>query len=235
LNPNHKTGFNLAFAKQILDKAFSQQIEHWNQYQKKYGSRREFMKKSLRIEPVHSGKDLIALSAKDALIGTLPDLSLGTKTDKCTSISCALLPEQEVEGPPMQFFELYDKRNVAYKTSNLSKMTSEQMANFQLLVRMDIQYLSSVDVEWQVPEGGGASPEASREEKDADSADGAMRRVIRRKLLLILHLAPLLLLSPSQRVVVVVLLTRKVAARKVAPRLRRREGRREGPGINSLM
>jgi hypothetical protein len=46
------------------------------------------------------------------------------------------------------------------------------MANFQLLVRMDIQYLSSVDVEWQESAGGGASSEASHGAKNAKSADG---------------------------------------------------------------
>ena len=168
------SGFNTAFKAHVEDKAFAKQVENWNQYQKKYNSRLEFMKKSIRIDPVHEGKELVALSAKDQLIGTHPDLSLGTKSsEKCSSMSCALLPERDVEGPPLQFYELYNKRNVAYKNSNLSKMTSDQMANLQLLVRMDIQYLCSVDVEWQQPEGGGASLEASHGEKDADGVAAA--------------------------------------------------------------
>jgi hypothetical protein len=172
LNPKaYEKGLNTEFKKQVEEKAFGKQIENWNQYQKKYNSRLEFMKRTLRIDPVHQGNELVALSSKDALIGTLPDLSLGTKSDKCSSITCALLPERDVEGPPLQFHELYYKRNVAYKNSNLSKMTSDQMANLQLLVRMDIQYLSSVDVEWQ--EGGVASPEASHVESSGKSADGS--------------------------------------------------------------
>ena len=116
---------------------------------------------------------MIAFSNNGALIGTLEDLSLGTKSsEKRTSISCALLPEKDVEGPPLQFYELYDKRNVAYKNTNLAKITSEQLANFQLLVRMDIQFLSSVDVEWKEPEEGVASSQASHGEKKADSAGG---------------------------------------------------------------
>ena len=172
MNPKHQTGFNLAFAKAINeDKTFAKQLELWNQYQKQYGSRFEFMKKSLRIDPVYPGKELIDLSLQDALIGTLPDLSVGKKTDKCSSISCALNAEKDGDGTLLPFHELYDKRNAAYKNSNTSKMTLDQMTNFQLLVRMDIQYLGSVDVDWKEREGGGASLAASRVEKDAVPAE----------------------------------------------------------------
>ena len=164
LNPKNKDGFNLS-----TDQAFAKQSHNWNQYQKKYASREEYMKKSNQVEPVFPGKELISLPANNALIGTLEDLSLGTKTsEKRSSITCALLPEQDVEGPPLQFYQLYNKRNVAFKNTVLSKLiTLDQLANFQQLVRMDIQFLSSVDVEWQEPEGGGANGA-----READSADG---------------------------------------------------------------
>ena len=164
----HPNGSNLS-----KNPAFAKLLASWNLYQKKYSSRMELMKKSHRIDPVFPGKEVIALSASGALIGTRADLSLGTKSsESCTSISCALLPEKDVEGPPMQFYELYNKRNVTYKNTILSKITSDQLANLQLLVRMDIQYLSSVDVDWKEQEGGGASPEASHGAKDANPADG---------------------------------------------------------------
>ena len=162
------------------DSAFSAKNlpQSWMLYQKKYNHRYVTMRSAHRTDPVTSGKELAHLSSNCALIGILENLSLGTKmSEKCTSISCALLPEKDDTGPggpPQQFFEVYHRRNVIYKQTNLSKITSEQLANFQILVRMEIQYLFSVDVEWQAPEEGGASSLGSQDEGKADSGGKAV-------------------------------------------------------------
>ena len=54
------------------------------------------MKKSNQIEPVFPGKELISLPANNALIGTLEDLSLGTKTsEKRSSIAAGAIARNE--------------------------------------------------------------------------------------------------------------------------------------------
>ena len=170
LNPKNSHGFILS-----TDAALAKLLTNWTHYQKKYASRVDHMKKSIRVDPVFPGKELVSLTANNALIGTLEDLTLGSKlSEKRSSISCALLPEKDVEGPPMQFYQVYQNRNSLYfKSITFSKTsTLDALANFQQLVRMDIQFLSSLDVEWQESEGGGASSEASNGARNADSADG---------------------------------------------------------------
>jgi hypothetical protein len=67
----------------------------------------------------------------------------------------------------MPFSDLYAKRCTIYNDTKLHKITGDQLINFQLLVRMEIQYLASCDVEWQpscgkMADGGANSTDAQK-------------------------------------------------------------------------
>jgi hypothetical protein len=172
----NSTGGDLA-----KEAAFKNLQPNWSAYQRKYAARIEYMKRAPRIHPVIKGREISSLPSSCALLGTLSDLTVGGKTDRASSFSCALRPEIENSSPPMQFSELYSKRCIAYNTTNLSKITGDQLINFQLLVRMEIQFLASWDVEWEpssgkMADGGAISTDSPSEDvvaKDSLSQDPA--------------------------------------------------------------
>ncbi len=159
------------------DTAYAKHAQNWNKYQKKFASRSERMRKSPRIEPVFPGKDIVTFSSNCALIGTLTNLSLGSRReDKCTSITCKLFPESDSGGLPTIYHEVYDRRCREYNNTNVTKITSDQLANFQSLVRMEIQYLASCDVEWSLdPDSengdGSTGPQGDGSSGPRDDAD----------------------------------------------------------------
>ena len=157
------------------DTAFNNLCKNWGLYQKKYDSRTKFMKQAPRIYAVLQDREIVNLPASCALLGTLSDLAVGGKTDKpCSSFSCSLRPERDNSSPPIAFSDLYAKRCTTYNETKLNKITVDQLINFQLLVRKEIQYLASCDVEWQPSSGknaeGGANSTGPRPEDPACSA-----------------------------------------------------------------
>ncbi len=135
---------------------------------------KQFMKQAPRIHAVITGKETLGLSNTSALLGTLDDLSVGGKSDRCSSLSCSLRPERETGSLPFQFSELYSKRCTTYNTTNLAKITEDQLINFQLLVRMEIQFLASWDVDWQPSSKYGEGGANSTDTQHGDSAgDGS--------------------------------------------------------------
>ena len=126
----------------------------WSLYQKKFAARIEFMKKAPRIHAVVEGTETFSLSSACALLGTLSDLAVGGKTDKaCSSLTCSLRPERDNGSVPISFSDLYSKRCTTYNNTALVKISGEQLINFQFLVRMEIQFLASWDVEWKPSSG----------------------------------------------------------------------------------
>jgi hypothetical protein len=167
---NNSDGGDLA-----KETGFNNLYKNWNLYQKKYVSRTEFMKQAPRINAVLKGRETVNLPSSCALLGTLSDLAVGGKTDKaCSSFTCALRPERDNGSPPLAFAEAYSRRCATYNTTNLAKITVDQLINFQILVRMEIQYLASCDVEWQPSCGktadGGANSTGSQPGGPACSA-----------------------------------------------------------------
>ena len=155
--------------------AFKNLQSNWSLYQKKYVSRTEFMKQPPRIHAVLKDRETVNLPTSCALLGILSDLNVGGKTDKaCSSFSCSLRPERETGSLPFQFSELYSKRCTTYNTTNLAKITEDQLINFQLLVRMEIQFLASWDVDWQPSSKYGEGGANSTDTQHGDSAgDGS--------------------------------------------------------------
>ena len=149
---------------------------NWSLYQRKYAARIEFMKQAPRIHPVITGREIFSLPSSCALLGTLSDLTVGGKTDKaCSSFTCALRPERDNGSPPLAFAEAYSRRCVTYNNTNLAKISVDQLINFQILVRMEIQFLAGWDVEWKpssgkVAAGGEISTESQRGGSECSAA-----------------------------------------------------------------
>jgi hypothetical protein len=147
----------------------------WSLYQKKFAARIEFMKKAPRIHAVVEGTETFSLSSACALLGTLSDLAVGGKNEKpISSLTCSLRPERDNGSVPLPFSELYSKRCTTYNSTALVKISGEQLINFQFLVRMEIQFLASWDVEWKPSSGktvqGGAVSTDSQQGGPACSA-----------------------------------------------------------------
>ena len=129
-------------------------LPNWSLYQKKFAARIEFMKKAPRIHAVVEGTETFSLSSACALLGTLSDLAVGGKNDKAiSSLTCSLRPERDNGSVPIPFCDLYSKRCTTYNNTALVKISGEQLINFQCLVRMEIQFLASWDVEWKPSSG----------------------------------------------------------------------------------
>jgi hypothetical protein len=120
---------------------------------------------------------MVNLPASSALIGIQKDMTLAkTKSERCTALSCSLRPEYRSQ-PIVPFVELYDSRYKMYNAQTLAKMTLEQLANFQFVVRMEIQFLCGWDVQWKAEGGGpagegGAGAAGSQDGMAAGSASG---------------------------------------------------------------
>ena len=142
------------------DGGFKALQPNWILYQKKHAARCESMKKAHRIDPVIAGREIVNLPSACALRGTQKDLTVGGKDDICSKFTCSLRPERDNASPPSKFSDLYSKRSTIYNETRLNKISEDQLINFQLLVRMEIQFLSGYDVEWHPSignpaEGGG--------------------------------------------------------------------------------
>ena len=153
--------------------AFRNLQPNWSLYQRKYAARIDFMKQAPRIHPVITGKEIFSLPSSCALLGTLSDLTVGGKTDKaCSSFTCALRPERDNGSPPLAFAEAYSRRCVTYNNTNLAKITVDQLINFQILVRMEIQFLAGWDVEWRPSSGKVAAGGEVSAAHDSQSEEG---------------------------------------------------------------
>ena len=74
------------------DSGFKNLQPNWSLYQKKHAAWFEFMKQLMkqapRIHAVIQGQETISLSSTSALLGTLDNLTVGGKSDRCSSLSC---------------------------------------------------------------------------------------------------------------------------------------------------
>ena len=149
------------------DGGFEALQPNWILYQKKHAARYESMKKAHRIDPVIAGREIVNLPSACALRGTKKDLTVGGKDDTCSHFTCSLRPERDNASPPSKFSDLYSKRSTTYNETKLNKISEDQLINFQLLVRMEIQFLSGYDVEWHPsignPAEGGANSTGSQQ------------------------------------------------------------------------
>jgi len=147
------------------DPAFKKNEKAWRDYQTKWCARSKRMRESTRIAPLNVDADVVALN---------PQL-LTSKSDRCGSLSCKLLPEKDSAGTSIPFVELYDKRCTDYNSSNLTKISADQLGNYLLLVRMEIMYLASCDVEWadDTSSASTAAPQSIAAEGRAGASAGA--------------------------------------------------------------
>lgn len=156
------------------DGGFKTLQSNWTLYQKKHAARFDMMKKAHRIHPIIAGREILNFPSTCALLGTRSDLTVGGKDDICSSFSCSLRSERENSSPPSKFSDLYSRRCTIYNDTKLNKISEDQLINFQLLVRMEIQFLSGWDVEWQPSSGnpaeGGANSTGSQPGGPACSA-----------------------------------------------------------------
>jgi hypothetical protein len=114
------------------DMGFKKQEKAWREYQVKWVARHKRMVDSPRIAPENDNADVFALN---------PQL-MTPKTEKLATLSCKLIPENEVAGAQStSFAELYEKKCKDYNSCNFAKMSSENLGNYLHLVRMEIQYL----------------------------------------------------------------------------------------------
>ena len=133
------------------DAGFRKHERAWRDYQTKWVARHKRMGDSPRTAPVHDAADVFTLN---------PQL-ITSRTEKCATLSCQLLPEKESAGAQnMSFADLYERRCKDYNSCNWTKVSSENLANYLLLVRMEIQYLAGCDVEWKSDASASAGPAA---------------------------------------------------------------------------
>ena len=133
------------------DAGFRKHERAWRDYQTKWVARHKRMCDSPRTAPVHDAADVFTLN---------PPL-ITSKLEKCATLSCKLLPEKESGGAQnMSFADLYERRCKDYNSCTWSKASSDNLANYLLLVRMEIQYLAGCDVEWKSDASASAGPAA---------------------------------------------------------------------------